>query len=163
MKYFSLLLMLLSVAACFSDQKKWSETIQSPVADSCDFMSVYQFIFSESCNLNGCHDGSFEPDFSTPASAYQTLLYHPIIKNNKDSAYRFRVVPFDTSASVLYARVSQCCFVNQDDRMPQHTIGEALPEVQIQRIAAWIMNGAPDMFGHVPDTSRWNSILSYSP
>ncbi|MBK7268515.1 MAG: hypothetical protein IPI07_03030, partial [Flavobacteriales bacterium] len=32
--------------------------------------------------MSGCHDGTFEPEFRTIASAYNSLVYHPVIAND---------------------------------------------------------------------------------
>ena len=105
-------------------------------------------IFQPKCNVLGCHDGSFEPDFRTPQSTYSTLVYHSIIKNNAQEEFKFRVVPGDTANSVLWQRITDCCFVNQNDRMPQDNIGISMPQSAIDQIGSWIMSGAPDIFGN---------------
>ncbi len=114
------------------------------------FVALHRNIFSVRCAVPGCHDGHFEPDFRTLQSAYSTLVYHPIIKNNLDSTFHFRVVPFHKEESVLYERLTNCCFVNQDDRMPQDNIGVPLESSHISNIAAWIDAGAKDIFGNLP-------------
>ena len=112
---------------------------------------LYRDIFQARCALPGCHDGHFEPDFRTVQSAYSTLVYHPIIKNNAENQFKYRVVPFDPDLSVLMERLSNCCFVNQDDGMPQDNIGVPLDDELLERIRQWISNGAPDIFGSTPD------------
>ena len=57
------------------------------------------------CANSGCHDGSFEPDFRTIESSYNTLVYQPVIKNNPDGNYQFRVKAGNIDESVLYARL----------------------------------------------------------
>lgn len=118
--------------------------------DSNSFQYVHTKILASRCALPGCHDGNFEPDFRSVQSSYSTLVYHPIIKNNAANSFTYRVVPFDTNYSVLYERITNCCFVNQDDRMPQDNIGVALPDHEINTIARWIMNGARDIYGNLP-------------
>lgn len=114
-----------------------------------DILSVHEDILKPSCATPGCHDGHFEPDFRTVQSTVQTNVYHPIIKNNEAGDFEFRVIPFDTSRSVLYERITNCCFVNQDDRMPQDNIGTGLGEELIDRVGGWIMEGANDFTGNV--------------
>ncbi len=104
-------------------------------------------IFETRCAAPGCHDGNFEPDFRTIESSYATLVYHPIVKNNQDSTFTYRVVPFDTTNSVLHERITNCCFVGVNDRMPQDNIGVPLEQNYIDAITAWILAGAPDMMG----------------
>jgi len=106
-------------------------------------------VFEPKCNVLGCHDGSFEPDFRTPNSSYYTLVYHSIKKNNAAQEFKYRVIPYDTAQSVLWERITNCCFVNQNDRMPQDNIGTAMPQEYIDKIGQWIMAGAPDLFGNV--------------
>ena len=102
-------------------------------------------VFEPKCNVLGCHDGSFEPDFRTVQSTYSTLVYHSIIKNNAQEEFTYRVVPGDTANSILWERITNCCFVNENDRMPQDNIGISMPQSAIDQIGAWIMAGAPDI------------------
>ena len=112
-------------------------------------VAIHRDILRPSCSVPGCHDGSFEPDFRTVQSSTSTLVYAPIIKNNADSSFTYRVVPYDTAQSVLHERLTNCCFVNQNDRMPQDNIGVPLDAEYISRIENWIMDGARNMFGEV--------------
>lgn len=110
---------------------------------------LHQEVFDPKCNVLGCHDGTFEPDFRTPQSSYSTMVYHSIIKNNAAEEFEYRVIPSDTANSVLWERVTNCCFVNQNDRMPQDNIGISMPQSAIDQIGSWIMAGAPDLFGNI--------------
>lgn len=112
-------------------------------------VGLHRNIFLTKCAVPGCHDGNFEPDFRTVESSYQTLVYAPIIKNNLANSFEFRVIPFEKEQSVLYERVTNCCFVNENDRMPQDNIGTALPQNDINNIGAWIANGARNSKGEV--------------
>lgn len=125
------------------------------------FVWLHQNIFSTRCATPGCHDGNFEPDFRTLGSSYSTLVYHPIIKNNQAEDFVYRVIPYDTTASVLHERLTNCCFVNQDDRMPQDVIGVPLQDSLISAIEGWIMSGARDMFGQVPPQPDKKPIVEY--
>ena len=115
------------------------------------FVKLHRDILGPSCNVMGCHDGSFEPDFRTVESAYNTLVYHTIIKNNLPEEFTYRVVPNDTALSVLHERLTNCCFVNTNDRMPQDNIGNALPEADLNAVTAWILDGAKDITGASPN------------
>lgn len=115
------------------------------------FVKLHRDVLGPSCNVMGCHDGSFEPDFRTVQSAYNTLVYHTIIKNNLAEDFTYRVVPGDTGLSVLHERLTNCCFVNTNDRMPQDNIGNALPEADLDAVAAWILEGAKDITGAIPN------------
>jgi hypothetical protein len=114
------------------------------------FLGVYANVLHPKCAVPGCHDGHFEPDFRTIESSYNTLVYHKIIKNNADSTFKYRVVPGNKTMSVLYERITNCCFVNQNDRMPQDNIGVPLPQEDIDNIGNWINSGAKNMFGQTP-------------
>ena len=125
------------------------------VVDSSSIVGIHKYILTTRCALSGCHDGTFEPDYRTVQSSYSTLVYHPIVKNNATEDFSYRVVPFDTAASVLYERITNCCFVNTNDRMPQDgTTNNLLPQENIDAIAKWIMNGAKDIFDNTPSTSE---------
>jgi len=115
------------------------------------FVKLHRDVLGPSCNVMGCHDGSFEPDFRTVESAYNTLVYHTIIKNNLAEDFTYRVVPNDTALSVLHERLTNCCFVNTNDRMPQDNIGNALPEADLNAVTAWILDGAKDITGSIPN------------
>ena len=114
------------------------------------FLGIHQNILSDDCGMAGCHDGAFEPDFRTIESAYNTLVWHPIIKNNQAGSFKFRVIPFDTAHSVMYERITNCCFVNKDDRMPQQDIGIPLSDEKIAAIGKWIIEGAKNSYGEIP-------------
>lgn len=110
------------------------------------FSQIHSTIFAKSCALSGCHDGSFEPDYRTVQSSYNTLVYHPVIKNDSIGSFTYRVVPYDTAHSVLFERITNCCFVNDGDRMPFADPDGLEPE-KIDLIRRWIMSGAPDPYG----------------
>jgi hypothetical protein len=112
-------------------------------------VAIHQDILHPRCAVPGCHDGNFEPDFRTVQSATSTLVYARIVKNNPDSTFSYRVIPFDTAQSVLHERLTNCCFANTNDRMPQDNIGVPLQTEYIARIENWIMDGARNMFGEV--------------
>tara|TARA_B110000444_G_scaffold161392_1_gene150828 strand:+ start:26 stop:925 length:900 start_codon:yes stop_codon:yes gene_type:complete len=114
------------------------------------FVKLHRDVLGPSCNVMGCHDGTFEPDFRTVESSYNTLVYHPIIKNNLADEFTYRVVPEDTALSVLHERLTNCCFVNTNDRMPQDNIGNSLPTADLDAVSAWILDGAKDITGAIP-------------
>ena len=126
-------------------------TLVIDTVSSTSFVKLHRDVLGPSCNVMGCHDGSFEPDFRTVQSAYNTLVYHTIIKNNLAEDFTYRVVPGDTGLSVLHERLTNCCFVNTNDRMPQDNIGNALPEADLDAVTAWILEGAKDITGAIPN------------
>lgn len=106
---------------------------------------LHKNIFAVKCANPTCHDGSFEPDFRTVESTYQTLVYHPVIKNTNDEAYTYRVVPNDHGASWLYERL-----ITTDDvigRMPLYA--QPLTETELSWVRDWINDGAKDADGNV--------------
>ena len=119
-------------------------TVEVPQPDSNSLVGLHTYIFSQSCAVPGCHDGSFEPDFRTVQSTYSTLVYQPVIKNDLAGSYEFRVKPGDYQASWLYNRVTT------DDqtlgRMPLYD--NPLTSGQLKALREWIEAGAPDMFGN---------------
>ena len=126
-------------------------TLVIDTVSSTSFVKLHRDVLGPSCNVMGCHDGSFEPDFRTVESAYNTLVYHTIIKNNLAEDFTYRVVPGDTGLSVLHERLTNCCFVNTNDRMPQDNIGNSLPEADLDAVTAWILEGAKDITGAIPN------------
>ena len=132
-------------------------------SDPTNFAALYNNIFVPHCANSGCHDGSFEPDFRTIESSYNTLLYQPVIKNNLDGEYQFRVLPGNINESVLYPRLlsnsdGSANFDVNSQVMPltadivydpnQEHIWHSEKEDHISNIKAWIEDGAKDMFGN---------------
>ncbi len=121
-----------------------SGIVSEPTVDSFSFVGLHKYIFGASCASSGCHDGPFEPDFRTVQSIYQSLVYHPVKKNNAQGSFTYRVKPGDTTLSWLHERITT------DDavlgRMPLYK--EMLSRRQILMINNWIMDGAKDIFGH---------------
>jgi len=125
------------------------------------FVKLHRDVLGPSCNVMGCHDGSFEPDFRTVQSSYNTLVYHPILKNNLAETFTYRVVPGDTANSVLHERLTNCCFVNTNDRMPQDNIGNSLPQEELDNVANWILDGAKDITGAIPNEPNNSPNIKY--
>lgn len=134
------------------DNIDYGTTVTPTPPDPNSIVGIHANILKTRCSKSGCHDGNFEPDFRTVESSYATLVYHRIKKNSLDSAYAFRVVPYDTSKSALYARLTRCNYGSTSgcDRMPQDIIGVPLQQNLINNIVNWIRAGAKDMFGNVP-------------
>jgi hypothetical protein len=126
-------------------------TLVIDTVSATSFVRLHRDVLGPSCNVMGCHDGTFEPDFRTVESSYNTLVFHPIIKNNLAEEFNYRVVPGDTALSVLHERLTNCCFVNTNDRMPQDNIGNSLPTADLYAVTAWILEGAKDITGAIPN------------
>lgn len=108
-------------------------------------------IFTPTCANSGCHDGTFEPDFRTFESSYNTLIYHPIIKNDPQGNFEYRVVPFNPDQSVLMTRLL-VDIDGQSGIMPltsQDSDWNQNRASYINDIRTWIENGAPDALGNI--------------
>lgn len=107
-------------------------------------------VFFPTCANSGCHDGTFEPDFRTIESTYNTLVYHPIIKNNPQGTYQYRVVPGNPDASQLIARLT-FDIDGQSGIMPlivdQGAEWNTKKDEFIQHVRNWIQQGAKDIYG----------------
>ena len=116
-----------------------------------NFAYLHAKIFSPTCANAGCHDGTFEPEFRSVASSYNTLVNHPVIANDAQNSYEFRVVPGSVENSFLHLRLTESIpnttgmmppEVDPDSDWPQNR------EDYIALIENWIASGAPDMFGN---------------
>ncbi len=125
--------------------------------DSNSITGLHTFIFATKCAIASCHGGPFEPDFRTPLSSYNTLVWQKIIKNNSKGSFTYRVIPGDTAMSWLHERL-----VTDDSilgRMPRYL--PVLNANEMSHINKWIMDGAKDVNG-VPAVKPNNNIqLSY--
>ena len=117
----------------------------SPVVDSTSFLGLHYHIFSKRCNQPACHDGTFEPDFRTVQSAYNSLVFHEVIKNTPNDDFPYRVTPNDASLSMMYKRISEHQPPNFE-QMPSS--GIPLSDRQIELIKNWINNGAKDIYAN---------------
>ena len=121
--------------------------------DPSTFSYLHYKIFAPTCANSGCHDGTFEPDFTTIESSYNTLVYHPIIKNDQSGSYTYRVQPGNANASLLMERISGQ-MDGVEDQMPividPGSDYAANRNTYIGRIRDWINTGAKDMFGNSP-------------
>jgi len=108
-------------------------------------------IFSKTCANSGCHDGNFEPDFRTIESTYNTLVGAPIIKNDVQGSFQFRVVKANVDASQLIARLTFDIDGNSGVMPLAIDPGndwEIKKEEYIQNVRDWITAGAKDVFGN---------------
>jgi hypothetical protein len=119
--------------------------------DPTAFSALHNNIFSPTCANSGCHDGTFEPDFRTVESAYNTLIYHPIIKNNAANTYQYRVIPGDADMSILYQRlIIDIDGISGIMPLSAENSWNDNKEQYIQNIKDWINGGAKDIFGNSP-------------
>ncbi|HOY47958.1 MAG TPA: hypothetical protein PL185_04745 [Flavobacteriales bacterium] len=121
------------------------------VPDPNSLAGIHQNIFEPTCANSGCHDGTFEPDFRTPESTYNTLVLRPIIKNDPAGTYTYRVVPGDYLNSVLYQRLI-IDIDGQSGIMPlvlePSSDWNSKQAQYIENVKNWIQNGAKDIFGN---------------
>lgn len=127
---------------------------QNPSADQLpegSFAWLHAKVFKPTCANSGCHDGTFEPEFRTIASSYNSLVNQPVIANDPANSFVHRVVPGNATQSWLHERMTT--FVeNTSGIMPLTTEPtsdwEANKATYIARITQWINDGAKDMFGN---------------
>lgn len=106
---------------------------------------IHKNILQPKCATPGCHDGSFEPDYRTVESSYNTLVYHPLVKYDTTGYFQYRVKPFDVAHSWLHERLGTNDAVL--GRMPLYS--DPLSDSEMTHINTWIADGAKDIFGNV--------------
>lgn len=110
-----------------------------------NFAGLHQHILEPRCANPACHDGAFEPDFRTAESAYNTMVYQPVTKNDDSASYTYRVVPGSIEDSWLMNRL-----MTDDDtlgQMPLYSI--PLTQKELGYFSDWVLDSARDAFGHV--------------
>lgn len=128
----------------------------NPVVDAIpqnNFAWIHQRILRPNCALSGCHDGSFEPEFRSIGSAYNSLVFHPVVANDPAESFTYRVLPGNVQASFLHERLN--VFVPNTSGimplgLPENSTWPQNREAYKAVIDAWIAAGAPDMFGQLP-------------
>lgn len=182
------LLFIFSLIFLFSHCKKEDEvnpyddtSLDPPIEDTVNYFSdpqafsaLHSNVFMPYCANSGCHDGSFEPDFRTIESTYNTLIYHPIIKNDPQNSYTYRVIPGNSDMSVMYKRMlididSLSGIMPLDASIEydptQSHAWHGVKEKYIQNIKDWIEGGAKDMFGNPAQQAnllpRMKGMLAY--
>lgn len=118
---------------------------------------IYQNIFKPTCANSGCHDGTFEPDYRTLESAYNTLVYQTPIKNN--GLFDYRVEPYNPQRSALMARLNNILTPAMPIQVDPGSEWPAKQAEYIENIRTWIANGAPDITGNVRDINAPAPIL----
>ena len=113
-----------------------------------NFAYLHERIFKPTCANSGCHDGSFEPDFRTVSSSYNTLVNQQCIINDANNSYEFRVKPGAPENSLIIARLTS--FIpNSSGVMPLEVDPDSdwkeKKEEYIQNIKDWIKKGAPNI------------------
>lgn len=166
MKHLIIISFVLLLFSCKKDEtnnpfdnpvyQKPNETTNPWNASPTSIAGIHARIFKPTCANSGCHDGTFEPDFRTIESSYNTLVNQPIIKNNPQGTFSKRVVPGNPDMSVLINRMITD-IDGQSGIMPLSidpgSDWESQKTTYINNIRAWIADGAKDVYGNSPGTN----------
>jgi hypothetical protein len=98
--------------------------------------NIQSDIFSKSCALSGCHNGSVSPNLTADA-AYGNIVGVP--SDQKPNLNR--IEPGDPGRSYLYLKITGDNSIT-GVRMPNG--GPPLSAAEIETIRIWIENGAPE-------------------
>jgi len=134
----------------FDDQTSNQDTVRLELtsAESSTIAGIYYNVFQPTCANVGCHDGTFEPDFRTLESAYNTLVYEVPIKN--DGSYTYRVDPGSVETSVIMARLNNILSPPMPIQLEPDSDWFEYGDDYIEDIRTWIENGALDIMGQAP-------------
>lgn len=116
-------------------------------AEPTSFAGIYHNVLKPTCANVGCHDGTFEPDYRTLGSAYNTLVYQTPIKN--DGNYTYRVEPFNPQRSAIMARLHGTLAPQMPIQVEPDSDWPEKKSQYIINIQTWISNGAPDITGNI--------------
>lgn len=166
---YHLLLLAFAIMACkepevppnpFEGNKPGTDTTAVVFPEELDpnsFAGLHANIFSPTCANSGCHDGTFEPDFRTIESAYNTLVLHPVIKNDPSGSFTYRVVPGDLGKSVIWKRLNED-IDGQSGIMPLSIDPSSdwpdNKDTYLANVQSWIEGGAKDLFGNTPQVGN---------
>jgi hypothetical protein len=124
-----------------------------PELDVNSIQGIHFHIFKPTCSNSGCHDGTFEPDFRTVESSYNSLVNNPVIK--ADSAvpgqFMLRVEPGNADNSMLLRRCRVDLGGNSGTMPLSIDPGNDWldrKDEYLARIEKWINDGAKDQFGN---------------
>jgi hypothetical protein len=159
----AILLIVLSAQACtkesnrpdnpFDNSNHQQPKDSSTAPDPNSIQGIHANILKPTCANSGCHDGTFEPDFRTVSSSYNTLLYRKPIKNDSAGTFSARVLPGNADMSMLWYRLTvdlggnsgiMPLVVDPDSKWPSKKAE------YLNHIRTWINNGAKDPFGNPP-------------
>jgi hypothetical protein len=156
-----LLIIVVSAASCKKDEpaNPYADLVRTvdndnPTADNLpegSFAWLHAKIFKPNCANSGCHDGTFEPEFRTLSSSYNSLVNHSVIANNPQNSFEYRVVPGNAGASWLHERLT-VDVENTTGIMPAvvdvTSDWDQYSALYIEKVTAWINDGAKDIFGN---------------
>ncbi len=128
---------------------------------STNFGYLHAAVFKPTCANSGCHDGHFEPDFRTIASAYNNTVYHNVLTNDATNSFTYRIKPGDANKSLLHERLL-VSLPNTSGIMPPVYADEWIVNklAHINAIKTWINDGAKDMYGNAPVIGNPNPIVT---
>jgi hypothetical protein len=133
----------------FDDYEVNQDTVELEITDPepTSIAGIYANVFKPTCSNVGCHDGTFEPDFRTLESSFNTLLFQEPIKN--DGKYSYRVHPYQPDSSVIMARLNNWLSPLMPIQLEPDSDWPEKQEQYIDNIRTWIANGAPDIAGNI--------------
>jgi hypothetical protein len=116
--------------------------------DSFSIAGIFSYVFKPTCSNVGCHDGTFEPDFRTLESAYNSLINKTSIKD--DGRFGYRVHPGDPGKSGIMARLNGQLLPYMPIQLEPDSDWELNKDRYIEMIRTWISRGAPAVDGSIP-------------
>lgn len=134
---------------------KKPDTTANLQVSATSIQGLHRDLFKPTCSNSGCHDGTFEPDFRTVQSTYNTLVHIKPIKNDSAGTFQARVIPGNADASILVYRMTTDLGGNSGimpivlDPKSEYPAHKAM---HIQNVKTWINNGALDFNGNPPPT-----------
>lgn len=159
----AILLIVLCTQACIKESKRPKNPFDqdktqppkdtSTTPDPNSIQGIHANILKPTCANSGCHDGTFEPDFRTVMSSYNTLMYRKPVKNDSAGTFSARVLPGNADMSMLWYRLTvdlggnsgiMPLVVDPDSKWPSKKAE------YLNHIRTWINNGAKDPFGNPP-------------
>ncbi len=124
-----------------------------------NFAWLHGKIFKPTCANSGCHDGSFEPEFRSISSSYNSLVNHAVISNDPLNSFQYRVVPYNADMSFIHARLTtEIPFTS--GMMPLEVFDSdwvGNEDFYISKITDWINAGAKDMNGNSAPSATANT------
>jgi len=143
----------------FDGQVDYQDTVRLEITnpEPNSIAGIYKNILKPTCANVGCHDGSFEPDYRTLNSAYNTLVYQSPIKN--DGNYTYRVEPYFPQKSVIIARLKNWITPAMPFQIEPDSDWPLKKDEYINNIETWINNGAPDIMGNIPQINYPAPVL----
>ena len=157
--WFLVIILMISFQACekedppenpFDNVSSTQDTVRFDLIDPepNTIAGIFIDILHPTCGNVGCHDGTFEPDFRTLESSYNTMVYQIPIKN--DGNYTYRVHPGDPNQSVLMSRLHGTISPPMPIQLEPDSDWALNREEYIENIRTWIAEGARDVMGNTP-------------